>query len=63
MRETRLRKAQHLLPRLNQEFRSSRLMVAKRGGMGWESEVSGCELLHLEWINNKVLLCSTGIFI
>ena len=56
MRESHLRKAQHLLPRLNQEFRSSRLMVAKRGGMDWESEVSRCELLHLEWINNKVLL-------
>ena len=35
-------------------------MVAKRGGMDWESEVSRCELLHLEWINNKVLLESTG---
>ena len=51
MRETRLRKAQHLLPRLNQEFRSSRLMVAKRKGFGkgWNgglglADVSFCRL-------------------
>ena len=27
------------------------------------SGVSGCKLLHLEWINNKVLLYSTGDYI
>ena len=32
-------------------------------GMDWEFGVSGCELLHLEWINNKILLCSTGNYI
>jgi len=31
-----------------------------RGGMGWESEVSRCKLLHIELINNKVLLYITG---
>ena len=25
--------------------------------------VSGCKLLHLEWINNRVLQCSTGNYI
>ena len=26
-------------------------------------EVSRCKLLHLEWISNEVLLCSTGNYI
>ena len=30
------------------------------GGMEWEAGVSRCKLLHREWINNKVLLYSTG---
>ena len=32
------------------------------GGSGkdWEFLVSRCKLLHLEWISNEVLLCSTG---
>ena len=41
-------------------------MVAKgdRGGAGmeWETGVSRCKLLYIEWINNKVLLYSTTIF-
>ena len=28
-------------------------------GMEWEVGVSRCKLLYIEWINNKVLLCST----
>ena len=28
--------------------------------MDWEFGVSGCKLLHLEWISNEVLLYSTG---
>ena len=39
-------------------------MVAKGegggGGMDWEFGVGRCKLLHLEWINNKVLMYSTG---
>ena len=39
-------------------------MVAKgkrgRGGMVCEFGVTGCKLLRIEWINNKVLLYSTG---
>ena len=37
-------------------------MVAKGegGGMDWEFGISRCKLLHIEWINNKVLLYSTG---
>ena len=32
-------------------------------GMEWEFGVSRCKLLHLEWINHKVLLYSTGNYI
>ena len=42
-------------------------MVAKGerggGGMDWEFGVSRCKLLHIKWINNKVLLYSTGNYI
>ena len=31
--------------------------------MDWEFEIRRCKLLHLEWINNKVLLYSTGSYI
>ena len=39
-------------------------MVAKgwQGGgeMDWEFRVNRCKLLHIRWINNKVLLYGTG---
>ena len=40
-------------------------MVAGGGGSGmdWEFGVSSCQLLHLEWIDNEVLLYSTGNYI
>ena len=28
--------------------------------MDWEFGVNRCKLLHLEWISNEILLCSTG---
>ena len=31
--------------------------------MDWEFGVGRCKLLHLEWINNKVLMYSTGKYI
>ena len=31
-----------------------------RGGLDWDFETRRCELLYIGWINNKVLLCSTG---
>ena len=31
--------------------------------MDWEFEIRRCKLLHIEWINNKVLLYSTGSYI
>ena len=34
-----------------------------RGGMDWEFGVNRCKLLYREWINNKVLLYSTGNYI
>ena len=44
----------------------NRLVVTK-GGVGremdWEFRVGTCKLLHLEWINNKVLMYSTGNYI
>ena len=27
--------------------------------MDWEFEISRCKLLHIEWMDNKVLLYST----
>ena len=40
------------------------LVVAKRGGGGggkdWEFGISRCKLSYKGWINNKVLLYSTG---
>ena len=33
------------------------------GRMDWEFGVSRYKLLYMEWINNKVLLCSTGNYI
>ena len=42
-------------------------MVAKGegrgGGKDWELGVSRCKLLYIGWINNKVLLYSTGNYI
>ena len=36
----------------------------KSGGeMDQKSEISRCKLLYIEWINNKVLLYSTGNYI
>ena len=49
------------------ESQTWRLVVAKGEGLGegmeWEVEVSRCELLCLERINNKVLLYSTENYI
>ena len=45
----------------------NRLMVVKglggRGGMDWELGIGRCRLGQTEWINNKVLLYSTGDYI
>ena len=34
-----------------------------QGGKDWESEICRCELFYIRWINNKVLLYSTGNYI
>ena len=34
-----------------------------RGGKDWKFGISRCELLYIEWINNKVLLYSTRNYI
>ena len=31
--------------------------------MDWEFGISRCKMVHIEWINNKVLLYSTGDYI
>ena len=45
----------------------NRLVVAKGegvgGGMELELGISRCKLLYIGWINNKVLLYSTGNYI
>ena len=45
----------------------NRFVVAKGqegwGGKDWEFGISRCRLLHVGWINNKVLLYSTGNYI
>ena len=45
----------------------NRLNLAKRkcvgGAMDWKVGISRCNLLYIEWINNKVLLYSTGNYI
>ena len=45
----------------------NRLVFAKGervgGGVEWEFGISGCKLLYIEWINNKVLIYSTGNYI
>ena len=33
------------------------------GGLDWEFGTSRCKLLYIEWINNTVLLYSTGNYI
>ena len=42
----------------------NRLVVVKREGVergkDWEFGFSRCKLAYIEWINNKVLLCSSG---
>ena len=37
--------------------------LCQGGGGVWEVGVSRCKLLCIEWINNKVLLYSTGNYI
>ena len=43
----------------------NRLVIAERGGSGmdWESGVTRCKLLHLEWISNEILLYSIENYI
>ena len=45
----------------------NRLVIAKREGSGWvkdwEFGISRCQILYIGWINNKVLLYSTGNYI
>ena len=37
--------------------------IGGRGGLDWEFGTSKCKLLYIEWINNEVLLYSTGNYI
>ena len=44
----------------------NRLVVAKsqgQSGRAWEFGVNRCRQLPLEWISNKILLCSTGNYV
>ena len=31
--------------------------------MDWEFGINRCKLLYIGWVNNKAVLCSTGIYI
>ena len=50
-----------------QKETQNRLVVAKREGgvegKDWEFGTRRCKLFNTGWINNKVLLCSTGNYI
>ena len=58
-------KIQHKYPRHRNRLKNSenKPVVAKEkeggGGRDWAFVISRCELLHREWINNRVLLRST----
>ena len=45
----------------------SRLAIPKgegrKGGVDWEFGISKFKILHVEWINNKVLFITTGNYI
>ena len=54
-----------VLSEIKNSYADNRLVVAKReegsrGGMNWDFRVSRCKLLYIRWINNQVLLYSTG---
>lgn len=36
--------------------------IGGRGELDWEFGTNRCKLVCIEWINNKVLLYTTGIF-
>ena len=49
-----------------QRHREQTCLAKREGGgseMDWDFRVGRCKILHLEWINNKVLLYSTGNYI
>ena len=55
----------NLSTKQKQTHRSREEACRWQGGWGgsevdWEFGVRRCKLSHLEWIDNKVLLCSTG---
>ena len=45
--------------RLRDRERTCSCQGGTGGGMDWEFGISTCQVLHKEWINNKVLLHST----
>ena len=63
--EKHLKKNEYMQSRLKDT--ENRLVVENRGsswgGNDWEAGISRCKLLYIEWINNKVLLYSTGKYI
>ena len=53
----------NLITKQKQTHMVNRLVFPRRKGVGTEGLGPGiirCNLLYTEWINNKVLLCSTG---
>ena len=55
----------NLSTKQKQTHRHRELTCGSQGGggggwMDWELGIGRCKLLHIEWMDNKVLLCSTG---
>ena len=48
---------------LKRTYLRNRNREKRRGGTDRESGISKCKLFHVGWINNKVLLQSTGNYI
>ena len=54
----------HLSTEQKQTHQHRELTFGCQGGRkDWECGISRCRLLHIGWINNKVLLYSTGNYI
>ena len=48
---------------LGTEKNIKKFRVSGWGREDWEFGVSRCKLLHIGWVNNKILLYSTGNYI
>ena len=56
-----------LIEKKQNSWKGEQTFGCQGGGGGswvdWEFRVSRCKVLHLDWISNEILLCSTGNYI